>query len=127
MKLSVVNSLNKKFLREFPEGTVVRTQYFHCWGLGSIPGRGTKILQRKAQSKKKKNLLKVSFHDDRRQLNFLLPFSSNFLFQKFQNKIPFTKIYKLFCFDRCKPFLYVCTYKFLRKHLKLTDIKILDS
>ena len=50
-----IQSINKKFLREFPEGTVVRTQYFHCWGLGLIPGKGTKILQRKAQSKKRKS------------------------------------------------------------------------
>ena len=29
----------------FPGGPVVRTQCFHCGGLGSIPGWGTKILQ----------------------------------------------------------------------------------
>ena len=28
-----------------PQVSVVRTQCFHCWGPGSIPGRGTKILQ----------------------------------------------------------------------------------
>ena len=32
-------------LREFPGAPVVRTLPFHCWGLGLIPGRGTKILQ----------------------------------------------------------------------------------
>ena len=30
---------------EFPGGPVVRSRRFHCGGLGSIPGRGTKILQ----------------------------------------------------------------------------------
>ena len=30
---------------EFPGGPVVRTWNFHCWGPGSIPGPGTKILQ----------------------------------------------------------------------------------
>ena len=38
--------------REFPGGPI-RTQCFHCEGLGSIPGWGTKILQA-AQPKKKK-------------------------------------------------------------------------
>ena len=33
----------KKRRREFPGGPVVRSQHFHCWGPGSIPGRGTKI------------------------------------------------------------------------------------
>ena len=32
---------------EFPGGSVVRTCCFHCHGLGSIPGWGTKILQAK--------------------------------------------------------------------------------
>ena len=30
--------------QEFPGSPVVRTQSFHCWGPGSIPGQGTKIL-----------------------------------------------------------------------------------
>ena len=38
----------------FPGGPVVKTLHFHCRGLGSIPGLGTKILQ----SKKKKRLRK---------------------------------------------------------------------
>ena len=38
-----VSQKNKN--REFPDGTVVKTQCFHCWGLCSIPGWGTKILQ----------------------------------------------------------------------------------
>ena len=31
--------------QEFPGGPVVRTRRFHCWGLGSTPGWGTKIPQ----------------------------------------------------------------------------------
>ena len=31
--------------RELPGGPVVRILHFHCCGPGSIPGRGTKILQ----------------------------------------------------------------------------------
>ena len=34
----------KKCKKEFSSGTVVRTQHFHCKGLGSTPGRGTKTL-----------------------------------------------------------------------------------
>ena len=30
---------------DFPGGPVVRTQHLHCTGLGSIPGRGTKVPQ----------------------------------------------------------------------------------
>ena len=37
----------KKNFREFPGGPVVRTWCFHCQGLGSIPGWGTKIPQGK--------------------------------------------------------------------------------
>ena len=39
------NNSIKNCHREFPGGPVVRTQCFHCCGLGSIPGRGTKIPQ----------------------------------------------------------------------------------
>ena len=44
---------------EFPSDPVVRTRHFHCCGLGSIPGPGTKILQaaRHGQKLKKKNLI----------------------------------------------------------------------
>ena len=28
---------------EFPGGPVVKTQHFHCRGMGSVPGWGTKI------------------------------------------------------------------------------------
>ena len=31
--------------QEYPGGPVVRTQGFHCCGLGSIPGQGTKTSQ----------------------------------------------------------------------------------
>ena len=30
---------------EFPGSPVVSTWYFHCCGLGSVPGQGTKISQ----------------------------------------------------------------------------------
>ena len=30
---------------EFPGALVVRTWHFYCWGPGSVPGQGTKILQ----------------------------------------------------------------------------------
>ena len=35
----------KKLAWEFPGGPVIRTWYFHCRGLGSIPGQGTKVPQ----------------------------------------------------------------------------------
>ena len=43
---------------DFPHCPVVRTPCFYCWGLGSIPGRGTKKDPRDVQcgKKKKKNL-----------------------------------------------------------------------
>ena len=40
--------------REFPGGPVLRTWCFHCWGLGSILGWGTKIPQASQCSQKKK-------------------------------------------------------------------------
>ena len=46
--------LLKIVIREFPCGPVVRTRYFHCHDLGSIPGQGTKILQAIQQGQKKK-------------------------------------------------------------------------
>ena len=46
---------NKNIIgREFPGGPVVKTLCFHCWGLGSIPGGGTKILQAERLSQKNK-------------------------------------------------------------------------
>ena len=39
---------------EFPGGPVVRTQCFHCWDLGLIPGQGAKILQATWHSKQNK-------------------------------------------------------------------------
>ena len=41
---------------EFPGGPVVRTRRFHHGGPGSIPGRGTKILQARQVSREKNNL-----------------------------------------------------------------------
>ena len=40
--------------REFPGGPVVRTQHFHCYGPGSIPGWETKILQAARHGQKNK-------------------------------------------------------------------------
>ena len=31
--------------REFPGGQVIRTQFFHCYGPGLIPGLGIEIPQ----------------------------------------------------------------------------------
>ena len=39
--------------RESPGGPVVRTQRFHCCGPGSVPGRGTKILQALQRGRKR--------------------------------------------------------------------------
>ena len=44
----------KKLETEFPGGPVVRTLHFHCQGLGSIPGWGTKILQALKHNQKQK-------------------------------------------------------------------------
>ena len=48
---------------------VVRIQCFHCWGLDSIPGWGTKILQAVWNSQKKKKIKKnkkvEKLHKDR--------------------------------------------------------------
>ena len=35
---------------------MVRTWHYHCWGPGSIPGQGTKVLQASQHSKKKNEL-----------------------------------------------------------------------
>ena len=47
---------------EFPGGPEVRTRCFHCGGLGSIPGQGTRISQaaRHSQKKTKQNEKKDS-------------------------------------------------------------------
>ena len=42
-------------LREFPDGSVVRTLHFHCGGPGSIPDQGTKIPQAVRHSRKGRN------------------------------------------------------------------------
>ena len=41
-------------VREFAGGLVVRIPGFHCHGLGSVPGRGTEILQAAWHGQKKK-------------------------------------------------------------------------
>ena len=35
--------LEEAMFWDLPDGPVVRTQCFHCWGSHSIPGWGTKI------------------------------------------------------------------------------------
>ena len=51
--------------REFPGGPVVRTQCFHCWSQGSVPGPGTKIPQavwhgqKKGKSKNNESLKSI--------------------------------------------------------------------
>ena len=52
--------------REFPDGPVVRTWQFHCWGPGSILGQGIRIMQatQHGQKKKKKIINKYpGFYD----------------------------------------------------------------
>ena len=44
----------KVYFGEFPGSPVVRTQRFHCHGLGSIPGWGTKIPEAAQNGQKKK-------------------------------------------------------------------------
>ena len=46
--------------REFPGGPVVKTWCFHCQGLGSIPGQGTKTLQAMQYGHKKREKLDSS-------------------------------------------------------------------
>ena len=44
--------------KEFPGGLGVRTQHFHLYSLGLVPGLGTKILQQAPAAKKKKQTRK---------------------------------------------------------------------
>ena len=48
---------------EFPGGPVARTWCFHCWGPGSIPGWGTKILQAVWLGQNKQNKTKKQSKD----------------------------------------------------------------
>ena len=54
--LAVKKQISK---REFPGNPVARTHTFNARGLGSIPGRGTKILQAMWYSQKKKRKTKT--------------------------------------------------------------------
>ena len=56
----ILNTADKESLqkRDFPGSPVVKTPRFHYWGLCSIPGQGTKILQAE-QLKNKKARLKI--------------------------------------------------------------------
>ena len=51
---------NIYIVREFPGSPMVSTWHFHCQGLGSIPGQGTKLLQTAwcSQIKQKTNVVK---------------------------------------------------------------------
>ena len=61
------SELNPCF-REFPGSPVVRTQHFHCWSLGSIPGWGTKIPQAIVQLQKNQtNQPNKQIHVSKRQ------------------------------------------------------------
>jgi len=53
--LTSLNWHSKPYFLEFPGSAVVRTQYFCCCGLSSIPGRGTKISQAVQNSQKQTN------------------------------------------------------------------------
>ena len=53
---SQINDIKEQISGEFLGGAVVRTRHFHCHGpWGSIPGRGSKILQAKWCGQKQKN------------------------------------------------------------------------
>ena len=55
------NNRTKKQVSEFPGSPVFRTQSFHWWSLGSIPGQGTKIQQVVQQGQKKKKQISSLF------------------------------------------------------------------
>ena len=59
---SVEEHIKDENSQEFPDSPVVRTQRFHCRGLGSTPGQGPKILEATERSQEKKN--KNSLHLD---------------------------------------------------------------
>ena len=46
-------------IREFPGGSMIRTQCFPCHGLGSVPGWGTTILQATQCDKKQNRVASV--------------------------------------------------------------------
>ena len=41
VKITIRNYIIELTVWEFPGGPVVKTQHFHCWGQGLIPGWGT--------------------------------------------------------------------------------------
>ena len=59
---SVEEYIKDENSQEFPDSPVVRTQHFHCRGLGSTPSQGPKILEATEHSQEKKN--KNSLHLD---------------------------------------------------------------
>ena len=52
---------------EFPSGPVAKTWHFHCGGLGSIPGWGTKILQAVWHSQKVIIVKKIKLKEKKRK------------------------------------------------------------
>ena len=41
-------------MKDFPGGPVIKTLYFHCRGVGSIPDQGTMILHAEQDGEKEK-------------------------------------------------------------------------
>ena len=86
--------IKKLWYWEFPGYPVVRIQCFHCWGLDSIPGWGTKILQAVWNSQKKKKEKK------RRRLKSCIKIGSNlwgaeFMWKKIKHQAWFLPLFLL--------------------------------
>lgn len=47
--------------KEFPGGLLVRTQRFHCYGPGSVPGWETPQRKKKGEKKEKQSYKKTTF------------------------------------------------------------------
>ena len=72
IRVRIKNFKNKSTTsQEFPGGPVVRTQHFHCPGLGSIPGWGTKIPQAAWQSQKKKKKQSITSRMDKEDVVYI--------------------------------------------------------
>ena len=52
---SVEEHIKDENSQVLPDSPVLRTQHFHCRGLGSTPGQGTKILEATQRSQEKEN------------------------------------------------------------------------
>ena len=55
---------DKEQVWDFPGSSVVKNAHFNAWGMGSIPGQGTKILQVTwhGQKEKKKKIKNQAIH-----------------------------------------------------------------